>query len=128
MKLILILSMIVMCLIAVPSSATPQHTCVTPSVTVSPDPVAVGSAATINQELANSCNGNGKITFWTNVSSPCAGNITLEFQRNVSVPGNGSLTFSDQFVPTCADTYTVTTTVQTGAQTFTTATTTFVAQ
>lgn len=125
MKLMLII-LTLTCLL--PLAAAPQHACVIPSVTVSPDPVAVGSATTINQELANSCNGNGKITFWTNVSSPCAGNITLEFQRNVSVPGNGSLTFSDQFTPSCADTYTVTTTVQTGAQTFTTATTTFVAQ
>jgi len=126
MKLILI-TLTLTCLLVLPLSATPQHTCVTPSVTVSPDPVAVGSATTINQELANSCNGNGKITFWTNVSSPCAGGITLEFQR-VTVPGGSSLTFSDPFTPLCADTYTVTTTVQTGAQTFTTATTTFVAQ
>lgn len=102
--------------------------CVTPSVTATPDPVAVGGSVTIAQQLTNSCNGNGKITFWTNVSSPCAGNITLEFQRNVSVPGGGSLTFSDQFIPPCADTYTVTTTVQTGAQSFVSATTTFVAQ
>jgi hypothetical protein len=102
--------------------------CVTPSVTAAPDPVAVGSPVTIDQLLTNSCNGNGKVTFWTNVSGQCTEGLTLEFQRNISVPSGGSLSFSDQYTPPCAGTYTVTTTVQTGAQNFVSATTTFVAQ
>lgn len=131
MKMFLILIAVIGSLVisVPPTTASVQQTCVIPSVTASPDPVAVGSAVNIQQTLTNSCNGNGNITFWTNVESDCAGNVTLEYQRNIAVPGhNGALTFNDSFTPICAGTYTVTTTVQSGPQKFTSATTTFTAQ
>ena len=119
-----IVSSIVLCLMFA-SLIVAASVCVTPSVSVDPNPIAVNSPTTITQILTNSCNGHEKVTFWTNVESPCAGNATIEFQ-NVTV--NGSATFNDQFTPPCADTYTVTTTVESSPHEFTSAIATFVAQ
>lgn len=120
-----VISIGVLCLGVIAAQKT---SCISPAVSVTPDPVALGQSVTIDQTLSNSCSGNGGVqAWWTNLEGPCDTG-TLEFVRHPSIPANGSLTMTDVYTPPCTGVFTVTTTAQLGTQTFIRASTSFTVQ